>query len=114
MRWPGWRGMCNAGFASIVCLASVVSQANGSTPNARVLGASESVLHFCEAHDPSAAAKLRRRIEELVSGRTPTELRELRDSDEYRKTYEAVLQFAERNDPHDVAGFCQRDGTVEH
>ena len=32
---------------------------------------SESVLHFCEAHDPSAAAKLRRRIGELVSGRTP-------------------------------------------
>ena len=75
---------------------------------------SESVLHFCEAHDPSAAAKLQRRIEELVSGRSTTKPRELRDSDEYRKTYEAVLQFAERNDPHDVAGFCQRDGTVEH
>ena len=76
--------------------------------------ASESVLHFCEAHDPSAAAKLRRRIEELASGRSPTELRELRDSDEYRKTYEAVLQFAERIDPHNVAGFCERDATVQH
>ena len=112
MAW--WRGMYNAGCASVVCLASVVSQADGSTANARVLGASESVLHFCEAHDPSAAAKLQRRIEELVSGRSTTKPRELRDSDEYRKTYEAVLQFAERNDPHDVAGFCQRDGTVEH
>ena len=69
MAW--WRGMCNAGFASVVCLASVVSQADGGTANARVLGASESVLHFCEAHDPSAAAKLRRRTGELVSGCTP-------------------------------------------
>jgi len=58
--------------------------------------------------------QLSARIEELVSGRSTTKPRELRDSDEYRKTYEAVLQFAERNDPHDVAGFCQRDGTVEH
>ena len=56
----------------------------------------------------------RRRIEELVSGRSPTELRELRDSDEYRKTYEAVLQFAERIDAHNVAGFCERDATVQH
>jgi len=68
MAW--WRGTCNAGFASVVCLASVV--------------------------------------------RSPTELRELRDSDEYRKTYEAVLQFAERIDPHNVAGFCERDAAVQH
>ena len=36
MAW--WRGMYNAGCASVVCLASVVSQADESTPNARVLG----------------------------------------------------------------------------
>jgi hypothetical protein len=79
----------------------------------RILGVSEAVLHYCAEHDPGAAATLRRRIDELVRGRSAPELGDLRDSQEYRKAYEAVAQFTDRIDPHNVARFCAQDPTAQ-
>jgi hypothetical protein len=83
-----------------------IAHADGAPPNARVLGVNESALSYCGARDPAAAARLRQKIEQLVQGASAQQLAEVRNSDEYRKAYDSVVDFVARIDEHNVKRFC--------
>jgi len=83
-----------------------IAHGDGALPNARVLGVSESALSYCGPRDPAAAARLRRKIEQLVQGASAQQLAEVRNSDEYRKAYDSVVDFVAKIDEHNVKTFC--------
>jgi hypothetical protein len=64
------------------------------------------MLNFCAPIDPTAAARLRQKIAKLLQGASPSQLTEVRNSDEYREAYDAVSEFAGKVDSHNVARFC--------
>jgi len=80
--------------------------ADGPPPSARALGVAESVINYCGPIDPAAAARLRQKIEQLVQGASAQQLAEVRNSDEYRKAYDSVVDFAAKIDEHNVKRFC--------
>lgn len=75
-------------------------------PTARLLGVTESILNYCGPREPSAAARLRQKIKQLVEGASEQQLAEVRQSDDYRKAYESVVDFAAKIDEHNVKRFC--------
>ena len=83
-----------------------IAYGDGATPSARLLGVTESVLNYCGSRDPTAAARLRQRIKELVQGASEQQLAEVRNSDDYRKAYDSVVDFASKVDEHNVRRFC--------
>ncbi|HSS24425.1 MAG TPA: hypothetical protein VLL82_08480, partial [Mycobacterium sp.] len=83
-----------------------IAYGDGAAPSARLLGVTESVLNYCGSRDPTAAARLRQRIKELEQGASEQELAEVRNSDEYRKAYDSVVDFAAKIDEHNVRRFC--------
>jgi hypothetical protein len=54
-----------------------------------------------------------RRGVRLLEGTSPEQLTELRNSDEYRKAYESVSEFAGKIDSHNVARFCAENATEQ-
>ena len=64
------------------------------------------MLNYCGSRDPTAAARLRQRIKELVQGASEQQLAEVRNNDEYRKAYDSVVDFAAKIDEHNVKRFC--------
>ena len=104
-----WRYSLKVGCACLVGAAwawAPMTRADGALPNARMLGVSESVLNFCGSRDPTAAAKLRQKIRQLVQGASTQQLAEVRNSEEYRKAYDSVVDFAAKIDEHNVKRFC--------
>jgi hypothetical protein len=89
------------------------ASAGGAPPSARLLGVDEGMLNFCASQDPAARERLRHRISKLLEGTSPEQLTELRNSDEYRKAYESVSEFAGKIDPHNVARFCAENATEQ-
>ena len=83
-----------------------IAHADGALPNARVLGVNEGTLSYCGARDPAAAARLRQKIERLVQGASAQQLAEVRNSDEYRKAYDSVVDFVAKIPPHNAKRFC--------
>ena len=83
-----------------------IAHADGALPNARVLGVNEGALSYCGPRDPAAAARLRQKIERLVQGASAQQLAEVRNSDEYRKAYDSVVDFVAKIDEHNVKRFC--------
>jgi hypothetical protein len=83
-----------------------MAHGDGALPNARVLGVNESALSYCGSRDPAAAARLRQKIEQLVQGASVQQLAEVRNSDEYRKAYDSVVDFVGKIDPHNAKRFC--------
>ena len=83
-----------------------IAHADRALPNARVLGVNEGALSYCGPRDPAAGARLRQKIEELVQGASAQQLAEVRNSDEYRKAYDSVVDFVAKIDAHNVARFC--------
>jgi hypothetical protein len=103
-------------WASIVWLASTGGSsawAGGVPPIARLLGVDEGMLNFCASQDPAAGERLRQKISKLLEGTSPEQVTELRNSDEYRKAYESVSEFAGKIDPHNVARFCAENATEQ-
>jgi hypothetical protein len=96
-------------WASIAWLASTwgsSAYAGGLPPSARALGVDEGMLNFCAPKDPAAAERLGHKIRGLLEGSSPQQVSELRNSEEYRKAYDAVSEFAGKIDAHNVARFC--------
>ena len=83
-----------------------IAYADGALPSARVLGVNEGALSYCGPRDPAAAARLRQKIERLVQGASAQQLAEVRNSDEYRKAYDSVVDFVAKIDEHNVKRFC--------
>ena len=101
-------------WAAMVWLASTwgsTAWAGGVPPIARLLGVDEGMLNFCASQDPAAGERLRHKISQLLEGTSPEQLTELRNSDEYRKAYESVSEFAGKIDAHNVARFCAENAT---
>ena len=96
-------------WAAMVWLASTCGSsawAGGAPQIGRVLGVDEGMLNFCASQDPAAGERLRQKIRKLLEGTSPEQLTELRNSNEYRKAYESVSEFAGKIDSHNVARFC--------
>lgn len=96
-------------WAAMFWLASTFASnawAGGAPQIGRVLGVDEGMLSFCASQDPAAGERLRQKIRKLLEGTSPEQLTELRNSDEYRKAYESVSEFAAKIDSHNVARFC--------
>ena len=104
--WPAWLA------CAWLALPPLVS-ADGSAPNARVLGVAESALNYCGPLEPVAAERLRHRIRQLVQGASEQQLAEVRNNDEYRKAYDSVVDFVAKIDPHNAKRFFAETGT-EH
>jgi len=83
-----------------------IAYGDGALPNARVLGVNEGALSYCGVRDPAAAARLRQKIEQLVQVASAQQLAEVRNSDEYRKAYDSVVDFVAKIDEHNVKRFC--------
>jgi len=104
----GWRSVALR-WAAIAWLATTWASsafATGLLPSARVLGVDEGILNFCAPKDPTAAQRLRQKIGELLQGTSPEQVSELRNSEDYRRAYDAVSEFAGKIDAHNVAHFC--------
>jgi hypothetical protein len=83
-----------------------IAHADGALPNTRVLGVSESLLNYCGSRDPAAAERLRQKIKQLEQGASAQQLAEVRKSDEYRKAYDSMVDFAAKVDEHNLKRFC--------
>ena len=87
-----------------------VAYGDGDAPSARLLGVTESAPNYCGSRDPTAAARLRERIKELVQGAGEQQLAEVRKGEEYRRAYDSVVEFTAKIDPHNVRTFCAEVG----
>jgi hypothetical protein len=87
-------------------MLSPLAHGEAPAPSARLLGVTESVLNYCAPRDPTAAARLRQKIKQLVEGASEQQLAEVRKSDDYRKAFESVVDFAAKIDEHNVKRFC--------
>jgi hypothetical protein len=74
--------------------------------DAQALGVIESVLQYCGAIDPVAAARLREKIKQLVQGASEQRLAQVRSSDEYRRAYDSVVDFVSKVDEHNAKRVC--------
>jgi hypothetical protein len=88
------------------CLPWPAAHADAPLPGARALGVSESILSYCAPREPAAAERLRQKINELVQGASAQQLAEVRNSVDYRKAYDSVVEFAAKIDEHNVSKFC--------
>jgi hypothetical protein len=97
---------------SLACVVSAwlaalsLAVADGVSPNAHALAVAESALSYCAPLDPAAAEKIRRLITQLAHGANEKQLAELRSDDEYRKTYDSVVEFTGKIDPRNAKRFC--------
>lgn len=83
-----------------------LSFADVPTPNPQALGIAESVSNFCSPIDAGAADRLRQLIKQLVQGANDKQLAEVRNTEEYRKAYDSVVEFTGKIDQHNVKKFC--------
>jgi hypothetical protein len=104
--WPAWLTCAWLALPPLV-------YADGSAPSARVLGVAESALNYCGPLEPVAAERLRHRIRQLVQAASEQQLAEVRNSNEYRKAYDSVVDFVAKIDPHNAKRFCAETAT-EH
>ena len=81
-----------------------------AAPNAQTLGIMESALNFCATIDRASAERLRGLIEQSIEGANDEQLAKLRQSDEYRGTYDSVMQFTSKIEPLNAKKFCASAG----
>jgi hypothetical protein len=99
------KGLC--GWLACAWLAlSPLALADGPAPNGQALGVAESALNYCGPIDPVGADRLRQIIKQLVQGASEQQLAEVRNSDEYRKAYDSVVDFVGKIDSHNAQRFC--------
>jgi hypothetical protein len=95
-----------AGLAYAACLQWPLAHGDAPPPSARALGVTESLLGYCGLRDPTAAERPRQKIRGLVQEASAQQLAEVRNSDEYRKAYVSVVEFAAKIDEHNVKKVC--------
>jgi hypothetical protein len=83
--------------------------ADGPTLNGQALGVLESAVNYCGPIDPVAADRLKQKIKQLVQGASRHQLAEVRNSDEYRKAYDSVVDFVGKIDPRNAKRFCSEN-----
>ena len=84
--------------------------APAAAPNAQTLGIMESALNYCANTDPASAQRLRGLIKQLIEGANDEQLAKVRQSDEYRGTYDSVAQFTSKIEPLNAKKFCGSAG----
>ena len=99
-------GGCSAWLACAWLALSPLAFADGPAPNAQALGVAESALNYCGPLDPVDADRMRQMIKQLVRGASEQQLAEVRNSDEYRKAYDSVVDFVSKIDPRNAKRFC--------
>jgi hypothetical protein len=84
--------------------------AEAAAPNAQTLGLMESALNYCADIDPASAQRLRELIKQLADGANDEQLAKVRQSDEYRATYDSVTQVTSKIEPPNAKPFCASAG----
>jgi hypothetical protein len=85
-----------------------LTQADGQTPDARVLGITEAMLDFCAKAYPSSAVKFQYQITRLTQGASAETLAKVRSSEEYRRAHDAEDDFVGKVDPHNAKRVCSK------
>ncbi|MHB8721756.1 MAG: hypothetical protein ACYDAH_10210 [Steroidobacteraceae bacterium] len=93
-------------IACLTCGVFALAHAAEVTVDAEQLGIVESVLHFCGPVDPASASKLKERVAKLVQGASEAALAKVRESDEYKHSYEMVDGFVAQVDEHNAKTVC--------
>jgi len=65
-------------------------------------------VNYCGPIDPAATDRLGQMIKQLVQGASGQQLAEVRNSDEYRKAYDSVVNSAGKIAPRNAAQFCAK------
>jgi hypothetical protein len=92
--------------AALALPALPVRALAAETPNARLLGLAESLLHYCERADAKDAGRYQEQVARLVKGASDRELAELRKSAEYRVAYDAETDFVGKVDERNASRVC--------
>ena len=80
--------------------------AQGSVVNARELGVTEAMLHFCAKADPAAGARLKEKVKLLVQGASIETLEQVRRSEVYHEAHRSMDAFIAKIDEHNFKRFC--------
>ena len=86
--------------------APLLARADAPVLNAQTLGITESVLHYCAPIDPGSATRLRQKIKLLQQGANEQQLATVRNSKEYRKAYDSMVEFVGKVDAHNAKRVC--------
>lgn len=104
------------GFAAgliAATLAVPLALADGQSPIPQALGIAEGALSYCSSVDPGAAEGLRQLIGRMTEGTSERRLVEVRDSDEYRRGYDSVVDFtAKIAGPRNSKRFCTGEASA--
>jgi hypothetical protein len=86
--------------------AALPAHAAEPAVDAQQLGIMESVLHFCGPVDPDSASKLKEKVAKMVQGASEAALAKVRESDEYKHSYDIVNGFVGQVDEHNAKLVC--------
>ena len=92
--------------ALVATLAPWTIGAADAAPDVHALAVAEGSLSWCSQHDPAHIEVLRHRIDALTSRATVQDQSIVRSSPAYIRTYQSVVEFAEKLDPRNAARFC--------
>jgi len=104
-----WTPGASSQFQPASDIATVLAAADRPAargPAPRTLGATEAVLDYCVANDPTGADKVRARLKQLVQGTSKQALAQMRQSGEYQSAHSAEAAFVGKVDPHNAHRIC--------
>ncbi len=87
-------------------IAPVIASAGAVVPNARALGVAEAMLGFCAKADPSAVARQREWIKQLIGEADRKTVADMRHSAEYRHAYDSESGFVAKVESHNIHRLC--------
>jgi len=94
------------------CLLAVMAQSaraeEPAPPSGQTLGMMEAILSKCAQIDPKAAARYEQRIPLLTQGVSEKVVAEVRNSDEYRQSYDSTTESLREVSEHDALEDCTR------
>lgn len=97
-----------AGLALISALWAGSAGASAAAPvDARRLGLDESMLKYCQRTDPPDAARLQKKIQQMLADAPDRQTDSLRKTTEYRTAYDAVTDFVAKVDDHNASRACR-------
>jgi hypothetical protein len=89
-------------------LASFTLADEPARPNGQALGTMEAILHKCADVDPKAAEQYRQQAQLITHGSSEKVVAEVRNSDEYKQSYDSTAESLSQLSDHDALQGCSR------
>jgi hypothetical protein len=94
------------------CLLAAMTQPalaeEPARPNGQTLGMLEAILSRCQELDPKAAAQYAKQIPLMTQGVSEKVVAEVRESEEYRQSYDSTAVSLHEVSEHDAHEACAR------